>query len=178
MARQFTRGPRRKTQWGGFGSASGAAALPDTVDLVAGTAVILSQAIIVSGAAGLLDEEVTITRTLGFMNCGIRSATAEAEATVAIGLAVARAEAIVAGVASLPSPEDDPDFEWLFYGVYPLRNAVAAQLGSNGSGFFQGGFDVRGQRVLRSGQSVVWLAESQSSNAWAGVGGRYLVKLT
>ena len=90
---------------------------------------------------------------------------------------MARAEAIAAGVGSLPSPEDDPDFEWLYY----YQGAVINPQNALRDGPVSGGrvqFDVRGQRIMRSGESVVWLAESQVSAMAVGVNGRYLVKLT
>ena len=177
MARQFRSGPRRKTQWAGFGSNTGTAVLPQVLDLSTGTALILSSGMIVGGSAGLVDEEVTITRTLPSIFAGVRVATAEEAATIAIGCGVFRSEAVAAGVGSLPSPEDDPDFEWLYYGVFPLSNAIGAQSEGSEWNVWKTMPDVRGQRVVRSGYTVAWLAESQNANAMAGVGGRYLVKL-
>ncbi len=176
--RNFARSMRRKTQWGGFGNQTGAAVLPTVRDLAVATPLIISQAIIVGGAAGFIEEEVTITRTIANIQIGVGVATAEASATVAIGCGVFRQEAIAAGVGSLPSPEDDPDFEWLYYGVWTLKNGVTSQVGFGLSSWQQIALDVRGQRILRSGQSVAWIAESQANDAFAGVGGRYLVKLT
>ena len=169
-------GPRRKTQWGGFGNAAGVAALPTMVALTAGTAAIVSQAIVVGGAIGLVDEEVTITRMIGMVTAARNADTALGESTVAIGCAVARVEAIAAGVGSLPSPESDPDFEWLYYAVFQLINPQNALRDGPLSGV-QFPFDTRGQRIVRSGQSTVWIAEAESSATVCGVGGRYLLKL-
>ena len=177
MARTFTpRIQRRKTQWVGFGAAAGGATIPTFVTVPVGSAVILSQGMIVGGAAGLVDEEVTITRMIGSLGVVMASATVGAEATVAVGLAVARAEAITAGVGSLLSPESDPDFEWLYYSVLQLHNGLSA----GGEATFHTvmrTMDVKGQRVVRAGQSTVWLAESETSSTEIAVGGRYLVKL-
>ncbi len=179
MARSFSRGPRRKTQWAGFGTPAGGATLPQLVDLVPGTAAILSSNMVVSGAVGLLDEEVTITRVIGNVFLGMRISTAEADVTFAVGLAVVRAEALAAGVASLPSPESDPDFEWLYYSQVLGQNPPAGT-GAADNDVWQINmpFDVRSQRIVRSGQTPVWIVECETSNAIAGVGGRYLVKLT
>ncbi len=179
MPRQFMRrgGARRKTQWGGFGSESGTAALPALVTLTATTSVILSQGIVADGALGMLDEEFTVARVIGHVTGAIGIDTAVTSGTIALGCAVARNEAITAGVASLPSAEDDPDFEWLYYAVFQVLNPQNALRDGPLSGVqFQ--FDVRGQRIVRKGQSLVWIAESQDSNCVAGVGGRYLIKLT
>ena len=175
--RQFARATRRKTQWGGFGDAVGASNLPAWQTLTAGVSVILSQSIIAGGGAGIIDEETTITRTIGALGFAADVTTAEASGSVAFGCAVVRGEAAAAGVGSLPSLHDDPDFEWLYYGVFPFSNPQnALQDGPISGGMVQ--FDVRGQRILRSGQNVIWLAEATTVNARGYVGGRYLVKLT
>ena len=178
MPQRFQRaGPRRKTQWAGLGNSTGAAAIPTAIALVAGTPLIISQAAVVAGGTGIVDEEFTITRTICDILLATRVNTAELAVSVAIGCAVARAEAITAGVASLPSPESDPDFEWIFYGVGLLLNPIAAEEQDGGS-LVRMHVDVKGQRIVRAGQSIVWIAESQGGNASAGVAGRYLVKLT
>ncbi len=179
MARaQFRgRGPRRKTQWGGFGNFDGAANLPHFVNLLAGAPAIVSQAVIAAGTSGLVDEEFTITRMIGRWTTHIAVNTAAAEATVAIGCLVTYAEAIAAGVASLPSVEDDPDSEWLYYGTMHLINPNSTvRDGPASAGSID--FDVRSQRIVKRGMSVVWIAESETSAVDLGVGGRYLVKLT
>jgi len=178
MARAFTRGgPRRKTSWGGFGNSAAAASLPGLISLTSGAPTIISTAIIVEGAAGFIAEEVTITRTIGMVTAKMGVATSGVVASIAVGLAVARNEAIAAGTASLPSPEDDPDFEWLYYAVFQLSNPVNA-LQDGPISAVQFPFDVRGQRILRRGETVVWIAESQTNDCFCGVGGRYLVKLS
>ncbi len=177
MARQFRGGgSRRKTQWGGFGSSAGGAALEAMVALSADVSTIISRSVVIGGGLGIVDEEFTVTRMIGALTASLNVDTAVAAAGIAIGCAVVRNEALVAGVASLPSVEDDPDFEWLYYGVHGVRNQPVSGLQSEVS-TVRRMFDVRGQRVLRTGYSVAWLAESQNTNCFIQVGGRYLVKL-
>ena len=114
MARTFS-APRRKTQWAGFGDSAGAAVIPTVFELTPGTPRVISSSMIVGGAAGLFDEEVTITRTIGRLSCAIGSNTAESQGAFAVGLGIFRGESLTVGVTALPSPEDDPDFEWLYY---------------------------------------------------------------
>ena len=173
--RNFARSMRRKTQWGGFGNAAGAAALPVHVAMTAGTPVILSQGVVVQGALGVGSEVVTLVRTIGQFSANLNLGTANLDGTVAVGCIVARDEAVAAGVGSLPSPEDDPDSDWLYYGVFGLHNAVSGQLSDESH--VRQDFDVRGQRISKNGETVVWLAESQTSDVDAMVGGRYLFKL-
>ena len=178
MARQFqARAARRKTQWAGMGNFSGQPDLPTFRTVATSAAAILSQGLVVGGALGLVDEEVTITRMIGHLSLFINSATAGAESTVAVGVGVARTEAIAAGVGSLPDPESQPDFEWLYYTVVGLRNGQAGDPDGSTIASQMVPFDVRGQRVLRSGSSMVWLAKAETTGAFVQVGGRYLVKL-
>ena len=172
-----SRGSRRKTEWAGLGAADGAAALPVPVNLTAGTAAIISAGAVVAGGSGLVDNEVTITRLIANMTCGLRSASADVSGSVAVGCAVVRTEAVAAGVAALPSPESDPDFEWLWYGVFPLRRLTSSQGTPTGADISLVQIDGRAQRIVRTGQTMIWLAESQGDAAFAGIGGRYLVKL-
>ncbi len=174
--RNFSRAMRRKTQWAGFGDAAGAANIPAWVAGAVGTPAIVSQAMIVQNAAGLIDEEITITRMIGRIGVTIDVATAGSRGAIAIGCLVARVTAISAGVASLPSPEDDPDSDWLYYAVLPVLNPATADTDGPLS-MYTYDFDVKGQRVVRSGETPVWLMESQTVNCEAFVGGRYLAKL-
>jgi len=176
--RSFARVMRRKTQWGGFASAAGAVSLPTYVALGVGVPQLLSFNIVISGGLGLVDEEFTVTRMIGQFSAQLDVETADAQGTVAVGCVVSRNEAITAGVASLPSPEDDPDAEWLYYGVFGLGNSPVSPTDGAGFSWVRHDFDVRGQRIVRAGSSLVWIAEAQTTAARALVGGRYLTKLT
>ena len=100
--RQFARAMRRKTQWAGMGDKAGAANIPATEILAAGTAEIISQALIIANAAGVVDEETTITRTIGTFTARMGTATATAGAGIAVGCGVFTNQAVAAGVGSLP----------------------------------------------------------------------------
>ena len=178
MARRIIRGggPRRKTQWAGMGDSVGAAVLPGFVVVPSGGPAILSFNMVVNGGVGLIDEEGTITRMIGRVSARINVNTANVSATLAVGCIVARNEAIVAGVGSLPSPEDDPDSDWLFYAVMGLVNPNTTNNDSSLANVHFD-FDVSGQRIVRVGASPVWIAEAQSQAIFTQVGGRYLAKL-
>jgi len=176
MARTFVRGPRRKTQWGGFGSESATAVLPLPVTLSAGVAQVLSSGTTVDGAGGLLDEEITVVRTIGMLTAAIQTNTAGIVASFAAGCGVFRGEVLTAGVGSLPSPEDDPDFEWLAYFQSALTNPNSVLRDGPVSGIHLP-FDIRSQRIIRKGESLAWIGESQNATITVGVNGRYLFKL-
>jgi len=176
--RNFARVMRRKTQWGGMGDAQFAAAIPLMQSVAPGATEIISGGIIIAGSAGLVEEEVTLTRTIGRVSVSLDdSVGAGISGSVAVGLGVFTFEAVSGGVATLPSPQLRPDFEWLYYSVVQLYQVGAQDTGGN-SESTQFNFDVRGQRVIRTGQTVVWLAEAVNVAMRIGVGGRYLVKLT
>jgi len=176
VARQFTRGARRKTQWAGFADENGAVNLPPLVALTAGTAAIVSSAFLVSNAVGFFDEEVTITRTIGVISAMMNVDTASLQAEVCLGLFITRSEAIAAGVGSLPDPEDDPDAEWLYHTSFSLRNPNDATRNGPISAL-HAPFDVKGQRIVRAGSTVVWIAKAITNNVRVAANGRYLVKL-
>ena len=96
-----------------------------------------------------------------------------------MGCVIARNEAIAAGVASLPDPMSDPDAEWLYYFAGGLHRENRANVDSAPASLMMP-FDVRGQRIIRVGSSVVWIAavNTGSSGVTLQVTGRYLVKLT
>ena len=180
--RNFARAMRRKTQWAGFGNEAGAATVPVMLNVTAGTTAIISVGAITAGGAGIFDDETTITRTIGRVAWSLSAdGAAGTRTSVAIGCAVVRNEALTAGISALPSPETDPDFEWLYYSVHQLQQ-VGAQLDGASLEGESHAFDVRGQRIVRLGQTLVWLAAVTSAavavDARVGVGGRYLVKLT
>ena len=175
--RNFARVMRRKTQWAGFGNAAAGALLPTLTSVASGGTVILSTGVIISGAQGLVEEETTMTRMIGRITVGVNLDTALASGAFAIGCVVVRGEAISAGVASMPSPETDPDAEWLYYvSGLCLNPQNALRDGPASTQVVE--FDVRGQRIVRAGSNLVWLLAARTSGIHAQVSGRYLLKLT
>ena len=168
---------RRKTQWSGFGHDDGTVLLPAAVAIAANASAIIAQGSVLSGSFGFIDEEVTITRTIGRVTYMINNVSASSQASWALGCIVARTEAVAAGLASLPDPEQDPDAEWLYWasgiainGTDVLRTAVTS------GGVFN--FDVKGQRIVSRGEQTVWIAHVEGAGCLVGVSGRFLVKLT
>ena len=77
----------------------------------------------------------------------------------------------------MPDPETRPDFEWLYYRVFGLRNPQNA-LRDGPTSSYQFDFDVRGQRIVRTGETLAWFSAARGNTAQVVVGGRYLIKLT
>ena len=175
--RNFARAMRRKTQWAGFSAAAGGQTLPVAVNVAAAAVGIVSAGFTIAGGSGAVDEEVTVTRTLGIARFKMDAATALLSAQFAMGCIVARNEAVTAGVASLANPITDPDAEWLYYVTGNLLRGNAAN-DEDGTSTATIPFDVRGQRIVRAGSTLVWIAAAQTAAVQSMVGGRYLLKLT
>ena len=164
MANQFRgrAGPRRRTEWAGFGNKDGSAVLPTLLAVTAGTPVVLSKDTITAGVAAVVAQEYTITRMLGFVTVAMDLTTANLIASVAVGCGVMREDAITAGVTALPDPEADPDFEWLFHMSIILKNYPANAVTCD-TDRKHIPFDVRGQRIVRAGNIPFWIAQADTS---------------
>ena len=179
MAGQRRQGPRRKTEWFGTLDVNGANLFPLRIAVATGATALLAQGLAISGGSGLSDQEGTITRMIGEVFVAI-DGTAAATAGVAFGIGaiVTRREVAIAGVASLPSPELDPDASWIFYtSGQMIRETVLTNSADVGQ-VYRIPFDVRGQRIIRSGETVVWLGAARGATVNMSVYARYLVKLT
>ncbi len=179
--RNFARAQRRSTSWLGFGDESGSsAALGSMQTLAVGTPSILSQLMVRQGQLeDVIGAQMTLTRTIGNITARLTPVTADAEARVAIGGIVVREAALTSGVGSMPSPEDEPDADWFYYEQFDIINPAASSIaGASAANTYRSHFDVKGQRIMRDGFAVVWLAEAQDSVVEVGVCGRYLVKLS
>ena len=176
MANQRRQMPRRKTEWFGTLNAAGANQTPLPIGTGSGVTTVLAQGLAQQAGSGASDQEVTITRTIGNIYAALDGTGAAATGGgFAIGCLVVRAEALAAGVASMPNPESDPDVEWLYYTNGMLAREAADTIPD--SGLFRLHFDVRGQRIIRSGSTIVWLGSARAVALNLGVSCRYLVKL-
>ena len=177
MARRVS-GPRRKTQWFGTLDVAGSNVLPLLVSAVNGATSILAQGLARAAGSGASDEEVTITRMIGNLLIVLDGTAASANGGgFAIGCLVTRSEAAIAGVASMPSPETDPDAEWVYHTSGIVQRETVETNSAGGNAFLRIPFDVRGQRIIRTGSTVVWLGSARGATILMGANVRYLVKL-
>ncbi len=114
----------------------------------------------VSGSVNFAGAGNTILRMLGELLISQQVALVSTEIrliTSAIGLF--SAEAIAAGVASMPSPSADPNWPWLWWNSTSLVHGVGAlDVTSAGIGMRRIPFDVKTKRKIRSGESLVMLS--------------------
>jgi len=132
-------------------------------------------ATIISSAS--FEAPATVVRTRGYV--GIRPQSAAADVTMigAIGVGIVSAEALAAGVASVPTPFRDADWG----GWHVWRSfAFEFQFG-DASGFilWDFGFEVdsKAMRKIASNEAIVVVAESQQGAFGLFDGMRTLIKL-
>ena len=172
MARgQFQgRSARRKPAWAGS---------DPTADMqnVTTANTIIQNGMFIAGAAGFVEEEVTLVRTRGHLMV-ITGTSAGTDTSVAVGLIKARQVTIAAGAASLPSPLNNPESDWIYH-VHLIGDSQGTGAVAFGTGAVLFGVDSKAMRIIEAQHSLVWLAEVNSgSPCRIQFGGRYLVKLT
>jgi len=107
-------------------------------------------------------EPATILRLRGFVQAGFDE-TVQAGDTMHLqfGIGVVSTDAATAGSGSMPDPEGDPEYPWLWWGGIELEafeaSATAGQV--LGSGFWRLEIDSKAMRRVKPGQSLVILAD-------------------
>ena len=107
------RSQRRKSSWQ-FGTQTG-------VD-GASQAISSSSSVIATGAVGIITDGLTLVRTRGDLNLFLTSATTAGDGFHgAFGIAVASAAAVLAGIASVPTPITEEEWDgWLYHRYFSL----------------------------------------------------------
>jgi len=114
-------------------------------------------------ASGLnLAASSTLVRCRGEMiiNRDTGTIVAGDECRIALGLGIVSTDAFAAGAGSLPDPEDQPEYPWLWWQSIPFffQNATAGEfLGPEGS--VRRVIDTKAMRKVKSGQSLVMIAQ-------------------
>ena len=89
------------------------------------------------------------------------------QSTSAWGLGIFSSDAVAAGVGSLPDPGQEPNYPWLWWGEFNLRNnlglPVSDQAGPTALRF---SVDTKAMRRIHPGQSIAWVIQ-QTSNVGA-----------
>ncbi len=138
MARQFaTR--RRTRRW---------AALPGV------TLVTSSFGTLAGSGLGFTTPETVVRMIGGWYASIIGTLVDDDAAVVTLGIGVATTDAFAVGVGSLPDPQDEPAFPWLYWANMNLRQEGTAVNQAWGVGSQYKSFDVSSQRILRPGQTL------------------------
>ncbi len=140
--------PRRKSAWE-EGPGSTAVTSFSTV----------TPAFVGSGLAVLLDG-ATLVRCRGHLRVIIRSVAALGDnLTGAFGIGIVKLPAFTAGIASVPTPIAEQDFEsWIYWTAVSVGSmATTAQFGSAGWAFFDAVVDSKAMRKVES-DDVIYAA--------------------
>ncbi len=175
IPRAVGKGARRKTNWGQ------SAIRTDITALAAGT-VILTQRLSSANIITAFGPESTIIRTRGHVMVTTDQSAATENVFGAYGIAIVSEDAAVAGVASIPSPYSNADWDgWFVHGYFFASTRFADATGftleqGDGAGF---AFDSKAMRKLEDLESVVVLLENGSATAgmFFGIDFRMLFKL-
>ena len=162
---------RRKTSWA-FG--------PTDVD----TSLATTQTTLWTTFIALTVPEVTIVRIRGMASAYLQSATAVGDGfRGAVGIALVTAEAITAGVASVPTPLGDDDWDgWIWHSYFDVR-AVTSTIADGvnaGGAVVRIPIDSKAMRIWNDNLRLfgVWeVVESGTAVAEAVASTRVLVKL-
>jgi len=100
----------------------------------------------------------TILRTRGHVFLQLDSGGADERVLVAVGLIVVSTNAFTAGAASLPSPVDDGEDDWLWHSYLSL--SVLAEVAISDQAMFQRQeIDSKAMRKVRPGEVLAFMAE-------------------
>ena len=151
-----SRFPRRKTAWA-VGPEANGVSIAATL-----TPILWSSGVALSGG----QEQATITRIRGYTRWTLTAVTvARGGFRLAVGFGIVSAEAFAAGVASVPSPIGDLDWDgWMFHQFADLHSVtatIADGVNAVGCSIYQE-IDVKSQRILESDNVLVAVAEAEN----------------
>ena len=135
-----------------------------------------------AGAKVIVESNATLTTTTiirvrGLLGIRQTSLTAGGENIGGYGIAIVSDQAFAAGAASLPGPWTDLDYPWVVHQMWAFSWAVADATGREISSPLATVIDNKAMRKVKSGETVVTLAESQAGAVTIMAPFRMLVKL-
>ena len=158
-----SRAPKRTTQW--VGSAD-----QGTVAVAAGAKVIQQSNATLGGT--------TIVRTRGVMDMRPQGFSADIEVIGALGIGLVSDQAFAAGIASIPGPFTDPDWDgWFMWEAFSYRFELTTDVGRMIIPYLMT-LDSKAMRKVGQNQTLVVMVESQAAAFAASVHFRMLVKLS
>ncbi len=83
-------------------------------------------------------------------------------ASFTFGLGIVSTDAFNAGAGSVPDPEAEPEYPWLWWGHLDLQSFVAAGEEAWGTTNQQLEVDTKAMRRMKPGESLIWVVETTS----------------
>ena len=76
------------------------------------------------------------------------------------GLGVVTTDAVAAGDASMPDPQSEPEFPWVYWTQVTLRGEITSMVEAEGTSSVRlRDIDSRAMRKMHPGQSLVWVLQ-------------------
>ena len=168
--RQFgARVQRRKTTW--IGPAD-----QGFIAVANGTGVIISSFTPSTTVPSL--AQPTVVRTRGSVSIKPEAASADLEIVGAYGLCVVSSQALAAGVASVPTPWNEPGWDgWFVWRSFSLDFEFETSVGFGRNALHQE-VDSKAMRKVQANEAVVLVAESQAGGFEISMPLRMLMKLS
>ncbi len=156
-----TRAAKRLTTWVGSADTGGSV-------IAAGTKVILQS----NATLG----DTTIVRVRGMLDPRPNVFSQDIDVVGAFGMGIVSDQAFAAGVASVPGPFTDPDFDWFVWMGFSWRSEFTTDIGRL-IGSVPQVIDSKAMRKVNQNQTVVIVAEGQGDALFVNAVFRMLVKL-
>ena len=111
-----------------------------------------------SGAVAI-NTPGTIVRVRGHCAAALDVGAADNAMIIGAGLIVVDDDAVAAGAASIPSPIDDLDADWLWHGFFALNSISGTQGDANGGQHSQREIDSKAMRRVKQNSNIVMMID-------------------
>ena len=113
------------------------------------------------GGLGFL-QPATVLRTRGTLVISPSAAVVALDSVkITVGIGVVSSDAFAAGAGSIPDPDDEPEFPWLFwrsdgffYAESSFSNGVASRTGA-----MRYDVDSKAMRKMKPGEALAWVVQ-------------------
>jgi len=99
----------------------------------------------------------TLVRCRGHYQIRFVPDAANSSQIAGLGLIIVDEQAFTAGAASVPSPTDDMDEEWVWHGLFPFAPAFGVAAADDVALVVSGEIDSKAQRKVKPGDSLVFV---------------------
>ncbi len=120
-------------------------------------------AIGIIGASSLaFAEPVTVLRIRGGGVACLDGAVDGDTNNIAVAIGVVSTDAAAAGTGSLPDPIQEPEYDWLYWEEFSLKNAlaIAAEASSDIFHSVRFRFDTKAMRKIKPGSSLIMVVQT------------------
>ncbi len=107
----------------------------------------------------VFNEAQTLVRLRGYASATIDPSAAGDIIVISMGFILADDDAVAAGAASIPSPTNDTDGDWIWHGWFPLHAEFSTGEGSDHN--VQMVIDSKAMRRVKPNEQLVMVADGQ-----------------